>query len=106
MSHTTIRLGLGIAALGVAIAGTIVTAQPASAKQDTDCMRAGMQFLKDNGLLTTVAETGLPVATAVSVGVTAREGTDVSALPDPLPLSVILADHRAGESSLFIYPWC
>ena len=27
-------------------------------------------------------------------------------LPDPLPLSVVLADHRAGDDSLFLYPWC
>ena len=37
---------------------------------------------------------------------TPRAGTDVSALPDPLPLSVVLADHRAGSRSLFVYPWC
>ncbi len=37
---------------------------------------------------------------------TPREGTDVSTLPDPLPLSVVLADHRAGDNSLFAYPWC
>ena len=30
----------------------------------------------------------------------------VASLPDPLPLSVVLADHRAGDDSLFIYPWC
>ena len=46
------------------------------------------------------------MATAVAVGVAPREGTDVSALPDVLPLSVVLADHRAGDDSLFIYPWC
>jgi hypothetical protein len=27
-------------------------------------------------------------------------------LPDPLPLSVVLADHRAGDSSILLYPWC
>ena len=31
------------------------------------------------------------------VGVTPRAGTDVASLPDPLPLSVVLADHRAGD---------
>ena len=40
------------------------------------------------------------------VGVTPRAGTDVTSLPDTLPLSVVLADHRAGDDSLFIYPWC
>jgi hypothetical protein len=90
-------LGLGLA---------IVPAASASAKPDTDCMRAGMRVLKDAGLFSSVAKDGLPIATAVSVGVTPRPGTDVSALPDPLPLSVVLADHRAGDNSLFIYPWC
>jgi len=47
----------------------------------------------------------LPILTAVGLGVVPRDGTDVTALPDPLPLSVVLADHRAGENSLFIYPW-
>ncbi len=91
-------------ALGLGLA--LVPAGSASAKPDTDCMRAGITFLRDNGLLSTVARSGLPIATAVSVGVTPRAGTDVSALPDPLPLSVVLADHRAGANSLFIYPWC
>ena len=45
-------------------------------------------------------------ALAVDLGVTPRPSTDVSTLPDPLPLSVVLADHRAGENSLFVYPWC
>lgn len=44
--------------------------------------------------------------TAVSVGVTVREGADLSGVPDPIPLSVVLADHRAGDDSLFVYPWC
>jgi hypothetical protein len=30
----------------------------------------------------------------------------VASLPDPLPLRVVLADHRAGDDSLFVYPWC
>ena len=41
-----------------------------------------------------------------AVGVTPRPGTDIASLPDPLPLPVVLADHRAGSSSLFVYPWC
>lgn len=53
-----------------------------------------------------MARDGLPIATAVAVGVAPRAGTDVASLPDPLPLSVALADHRAGDDSLFIYPWC
>jgi hypothetical protein len=47
---------------------------------------------------TSTARIGLGVA-SVALAVA---GT----LPDPLPLSVVLADHRAGENSLFVYPWC
>jgi hypothetical protein len=96
------------AAVTVAAAALLVVpAGPANAAaQDTSCMRAGIATLKSAGLLAEVARSGLPIATAVSVGVTPRAGTDVSALPDPLPLSVVLADHRAGAQSLFIYPWC
>jgi hypothetical protein len=90
-------------ALGVA---TFAAAPAASAKQDTGCMQAGIATLKGAGLFSAVAEGGLPIATAVSVGVMPRAGTDVASLPDPLPLSVVLADHRAGDDSLFIYPWC
>jgi hypothetical protein len=106
MLHTTTRIGLGIAALGLATVGTVITAQPASAAPDTGCQRAGLGVLKDAGLLPAVAKDGLPISVAVSVGVVPRDGTDVSALPDPLPLSVVLADHRAGDNSLFVYPWC
>ena len=94
------------AVAAVAATAIAVPAGSASARPDTSCMRAGIATLKSAGLFSTVARDGLPIATAVSVGVTPRPGTDVSALPDPLPLSVVLADHRAGSSSLFIYPWC
>ncbi len=69
-------------------------------------MQAGMATLRTLGLLDDVARGGLPISLAVGAGVTPRAGTDVSALPDALPLSVVLADHRAGDNSLFIYPWC
>ncbi|CAN7232416.1 hypothetical protein [Knoellia sp. LjRoot47] len=94
------------AAVAAAATLTVAVAPSASAKPDTDCMRAGINTLKDAGLFSAVAKGGLPISTAVSVGVTPRAGTDVASLPDPLPLSVVLADHRAGERSLFIYPWC
>jgi len=87
-------------------AATFAAAPSASAAQDTGCMRAGLATLKDAGLLQGVARNGLPIATAVSVGVVPRAGTDVASLPDPLPLNVVLADHRAGANSLFVYPWC
>ena len=94
------------AAAVAATALAVAVAPSASAAPDTACQRAGMKFLKDAGLFSAVAKGGLPIATAVSVGVVPRAGTDVASLPDPLPLSVVLADHRAGDDSLFIYPWC
>lgn len=98
-----------LATVSAAALLTGVGLAPASAapvQPDTACQRAGLATLRSLGLLDDVARGGLPIATAVSVGVAPREGTDVASLPDPLPLSVILADHRAGEASLFIYPWC
>ncbi|MFW5470613.1 hypothetical protein ACOCJ4_11250 [Knoellia sp. CPCC 206435] len=92
-----------VLALGAA---TVAVAPAASAKPDTGCMQAGIAVLKDAGLFSTVAESGLPIATAVAVGVKPRATTDVGSLPATLPLSTVLADHRAGDDSLFIYPWC
>jgi hypothetical protein len=91
-------LGLGLALVPAASAG--------AAPQDTACLRAGLRTLQSAGLLDDVARGGLPIATAVALGVTPRAGTDVASLPDPLPLRVVLADHRAGDDSLFVYPWC
>ena len=81
-------------------------AAAAPARPDVECQRAGLSVLRDAGLLSSVARDGLPLATAVSVGVTVRDGADISGVPDPIPLSVVLADHRAGDESLFVYPWC
>lgn len=89
-----------------ALAATVLTPTTAAAKPDTACMKSGIKTLQGARLLDDVARGGLPIATAVNLGVVPREGTDVGALPDPLPLRVVLADHRAGDSSLFIYPWC
>lgn len=94
------------AAASISLAAVLVSAPSASASQDTACMRAGIAALKSVGAHQAVAKAGLPIATAVALGVTPRAGTDVSALPDPLPYSLVLADHRAGSNSLFIYPWC
>ncbi|GAA2129081.1 hypothetical protein [Nocardioides bigeumensis] len=103
MRRTLIASG-ATAALAAALA--VVPAASASAAPDTSCMRAGIATLKSVGLFSAVAEGGLPIETAVFYGVEPREGTDVASLPDPLPLSVVLADHRAGQDSLFKYPWC
>jgi hypothetical protein len=100
---TTVKVAAVAALTAAAIA---VPAGSASATQDTACMRAGMATLKSAGLFSAVARDGLPIATAVAVGVVPRPGTDLASVPDPIPLSVVLADHRAGSSSLFIYPWC
>lgn len=100
------RLANAVAATATATALLVVPVSAASAKPDTRCMQAGMAALKSAGLFSQVARSGLPIADAVSLGVAPRAGTDVSALPDPLPLSVVLADHRAGDNSLFVYPWC
>lgn len=95
-----------VAVTALAGSAVLVPVTTASAAPDTDCMRAGMNALKGLGAFSAVAKDGLPISTAVAVGVTPRAGTDVASLPDPLPLSVVLADHRAGADSLFIYPWC
>ena len=93
-------------ALGATVALAPVAAQAKPMKPDVSCMQAGIKTLQSAGLLDDVARSGLPISTAVALGVQPRATTDVGALPDPLPLSVILADHRAGDDSLFIYPWC
>ena len=99
---------LTIALAAAALSATV--AMPASAaggdRPDTECQRAGISVLRDAGLLSAVAKGGLPIDTAVSVGVTVRPGADISGVPDPIPFSVVLADHRAGDNSLFVYPWC
>ena len=100
------RIATAAAALGLAAAATLSTAGSASAAQDTGCMRAGLSTLKSIGALQGVAKDGLPLSTALAVGVTPRPGADLSGVPDPIPLSLLLADHRAGSSSLFVYPWC
>ena len=101
-----IRTRTALAVAGLATLGLTAVVPPASAKPDTDCMRAGIGVLKSAGLLSAVAEGGLPISVAVANGVTVRPGADISGVPDPIPLSVVLADHRAGSNSLFLYPWC
>lgn len=101
------RLATATAAVTVAAFGAVLAPSPAqAAAPDTDCMRAGIGTLQAAGLLDDVARDGLPIGTAVSLGVAVRDGADLAGVPDPLPLSVILADHRAGDDSLFVYPWC
>jgi hypothetical protein len=96
----------GAALVATAVPATAADAAKPAAKPDTACMHAGIKTLQSLGMLDDVARSGLPISVAVSVGVTVRPGADLSGVPDPLPLSLILADHRAGSSSLFVYPWC
>jgi len=99
----TFTLALAGAALAVA-----ALAGPASAAStpDVGCMRAGISTLQSVGLLDDVARGGIAIGTAVGFGVTVRPGADISSVPDPIPFRILLADHRAGDSSLFVYPWC
>lgn len=84
-----------------------VDAQAAGHRPDTDCMRAGIATLKEAGLLSTVAKSGFPLELAAPLKIQLRDpDTDLSAFGDSIPFSVVLADHRAGDSSLLIYPWC
>ena len=104
MRTSTIATGAVVALAGALLAPGLATAAPT--KPDVQCQRAGIKTLQSAGLLDDVARDGLPISTAVSLGVAPRAGTDLSAVPNPLPLRVILADHRAGNKSLFVYPWC
>jgi hypothetical protein len=95
----------GALALGIGLPAAEAAGPPAS-KPDVACMQSGIATLKGADLLPTVAKNGVPIAAAVSLGVTVRDGADISGVPDPIPFSVVLADHRAGDNSLFVYPWC
>ena len=97
----TITMAVGAASLLVAL-----SAGPMSAAPDTGCLRAGLATLRGAGLLDDAARGGVPISLALDLGVTVRPGADISGLSDPIPFSTLLADHRAGASSLFIYPWC
>ncbi len=103
MSKTRTRLAATLAAAAGFVA--VVAVAPAQAAQDTDCMRAGIATLKGADLLPAVAKGGVPISFAVDLGVSVRDGADISGVPDPIPFSLLLADHRAGADSLFVYPW-
>jgi hypothetical protein len=100
------KIALSLAAATLAVTTLAGTAAAAEHRPDTECMRAGIATLKAAGLLDDAARGGVPVALALSLRVAPRAGADLSGLPDPIPFSVVLADHRAGDASLFIYPWC
>ncbi len=95
------------AAVGVAGVAAAAFAAPASAAPaDGRCQAAGIAALKSLGAFKEVRDNGIPIATAAMLGVTVRDGADISGVPDPIPFHALLADHRAGDDSLFVYPWC
>ena len=93
-------------AAAILVAATSAGSAAAAGKPDVACMKAGISTLQSARLLDDVARGGIAIGTAVSLGVTVRPGADISGVPDPIPFSLLLADHRAGPSSLFVYPWC
>ena len=103
---TRSRTALALAGLATLGATALPAPAHAAARPDTECMQNGIAWLKDNGLFSAVAQGGLPISAAVANGVAVRPGADISGVPDPIPLSVVLADHRAGSNSLFTYTWC
>ena len=88
------------------LAAATITGSAAAARPDVGCMQAGIKTLQSARLLDDVARGGIAIATAVSLGVTVRPGADISGVPNPIPFSMLLADHRAGDNSAFVYPWC
>ena len=104
-----IATGAAAALATVGFAGTAVAGPPEGAGKPAgiQCMQNGIGTLQDEGLLPAVAKDGLTVRAAVGLGVTPRDGLPEGVTLDTvLPFSVVLADHRAGESSTFVYPWC
>ncbi len=103
---TARRIGsLSVAAALLAIAA-VAGPTAAANKPDVACQQAGIKTLQSARLLDDVARGGIAIETAVSLGVTVRPGADISGVPNPIPFSLLLADHRAGDSSAFVYPWC
>jgi len=104
MSSTRTRIAASIAAAaGIAA----LAAAPAQAAPDTECQQAGIATLRDAGLLSAVAKNGVSVGTAVTLGVAPRDGLPEGVTLDTvISYSTLLADHRAGDDSIFVYPWC
>lgn len=92
---------------GLAAAGFAGTADATGKPTGIACQQAGISALKEAGLLTTVAKNGVSVGTAVGLGVGVRDQLpDGVGLDTVLSFSTVLADHRAGDNSIFTYPWC
>ena len=99
------RITLSVAAALLAVI-TVAGSAAAATRPDVGCMQAGIRTLQGAGLLDDVARDGIAIETAVSLGVTVRPGAVISGVPNPIPYSMLLADHRAGGISTFVYPWC
>lgn len=97
---------IGLSLTAAVLATAAISGSAAASTPDVGCMQAGIKTLQSARLLDDVARGGIAIETAVSLGVGVRTGADISAVPNPIPFSVLLADHRAGDSSLFVYPWC
>jgi len=111
-----VAAGAAAALATVGFAGTAAAAPPDGAGKGgkpfgIECQQAGIAKLQGADLLNGVAKDGLDATFALTpgpdgLGVTVRPGADPSGVPDPIPFSVLLADHRAGDNSIFVYPWC
>ena len=103
-TRTRIAAATFVAAAGASV---LIAAPAQAATPDTACMRAGIKTLQGAGLLSSVAKNGVTVGTAVSLGVTPRNGLpDGFTLDTVISFPTLLADHRAGANSIFVYPWC
>ena len=103
---TRTRARLAAAAAIAALGGTLVAVAPAQAA-DGRCQAAGIATLKSIGQFKNVRDNGISVGTAVSLGVAPRNGLPEGfTLDTVIPFQTLLADHRAGDKSIFLYPWC
>lgn len=105
MSSTRTRIAASIAAAaGIA---ALAAAPASAAPADGRCQAAGIATLKAVGEFKNVRDNGISVATAVGFGVAPRDGLPEGVTLDTvIPFQTLLADHRAGGDSIFVYPWC
>jgi hypothetical protein len=91
-----------VAALFGAALVVTAAALPASAasRNDTACQHAGMRAVKDVGVFSSVAKSGVDAGTLKSLGV-----RGIDAVPDSqiFRLPQVLALHRSNPE---LFPWC
>ena len=106
MSSTRTRIAATVAA-AAGMAALAVAAPASASAADGTCQAAGIATLKAVGEFKNVRDNGISVATAVSFGVAPRDGLPEGVTLDTvIPFHTLLADHRAGDDSIFVYPWC